>query len=406
MSKRKYNCDNPDDLDIVMNILYDDEVADNVDDNDDPVSEASETEDFVEEIEEVGDVLTYDGDDSSVNVNSPPQDDAGRPIYTSKSGMEWEATCTRSSRRQNQNILRNTSGLTISSRNVTTVSEAFMLFLDSDIMQTVVNYTNQKANYFYQSLNLSDTNNKRVWIPTNIQEMYAFVGVLLVMGALKAKREPLSMLWSTDPLFERKIFPASFSRTRFTELLKFIRFDDLYTREERKKNDKMCAVREIFTSFSSQCQLHYYPGSHLTVDEQLVGFRGRCPFRVYMKSKPAKYGIKIWMLCDVETSYAMNLQVYTGKEGPRSEKNQGCRVVLDLTHSLKSGYGITTDNFFTSIPLAQELLKRGLTLTGTLRKNKTEIPAELQPMPARKELSSMFAFNGNLTVVSYAPQKK
>lgn len=145
MSKRKYNCDNPDDLDIVMNILYDDEVADNVDDNDDPVSEASETEDFVEEIEEVGDVLTYDGDDSSVNVNSPPQDDAGRPIYTSKSGMEWEATCTRSSRRQNQNILRNTSGLTISSRNVTTVSEAFMLFLDSDIMQTVVNYTNQKA---------------------------------------------------------------------------------------------------------------------------------------------------------------------------------------------------------------------------------------------------------------------
>ncbi|PSN33363.1 hypothetical protein C0J52_20286 [Blattella germanica] len=162
-----------------MNILYDDEVADNVDDNDDPVSEASETEDFVEEIEEVGDVLTYDGDDSSVNVNSPPQDDAGRPIYTSKSGMEWEATCTRSNRRQNQNILRNTSGLTISSRNVTTVSEAFMLFLDSDIMQTVVNYTNQKANYFYQSLNLSDTNNKRVWIPTNIQEMYAFVGVLL-----------------------------------------------------------------------------------------------------------------------------------------------------------------------------------------------------------------------------------
>ena len=113
MSKRKYNCDNPDDLDIVINILYDDEVADNVDDNDDPVSEASETEDFVEEIEEVGDVLTYDGDDSRLKVKSPPQDDAGRPSYTSKSGMEWEATCMRSSRRQNQNILRNTSGLTI-----------------------------------------------------------------------------------------------------------------------------------------------------------------------------------------------------------------------------------------------------------------------------------------------------
>lgn len=49
-----------------------------------------------------------------------------------------------------------------------------------------------------------------------------------------------------------------------------------------------------------------------------------------MKSKPAKYGIKIWILCDVETSYVVNLKVYTGKEGTSAEKNQGNRAVLDL----------------------------------------------------------------------------
>ncbi|KAG5897992.1 hypothetical protein JTB14_007937 [Gonioctena quinquepunctata] len=32
-----------------------------------------------------------------------------------------------------------------------------------------------------------------------------------------------------------------------------------------------------------------YPGSHMTVDEQLLGFSGRAPLRVYMKSKPDKY---------------------------------------------------------------------------------------------------------------------
>ena len=95
--------------------------------------------------------------------------------------------------------------------------------------------------------------------------------------------------------------------------------------------DKFCAFREIFTTFGQECYVYYYPSrpSHLTVDEQLVAFHGKCPFRVYMKSKPARYGIKIWALSNVETSYAFNLQVYTGKEGS-TEKNQGARVVMDL----------------------------------------------------------------------------
>ena len=51
----------------------------------------------------------------------------------------------------------------------------------------------------------------------------------------------------------------------------------------------------------------------MTVDEQLVCFRGRCPFRQYIPSKPGKYGIKIWAICEANTSYAWKMQVYTGK---------------------------------------------------------------------------------------------
>jgi len=31
------------------------------------------------------------------------------------------------------------------------------------------------------------------------------------------------------------------------------------------------------------------------VDKQLALFRGRCPFKVYIPSKPGKYEIKIWV---------------------------------------------------------------------------------------------------------------
>ena len=55
-----------------------------------------------------------------------------------------------------------------------------------------------------------------------------------------------------------------------------------------------------------------------------------------MSSKPAKYGIKIWAASDAQSSYAWKVQVYTGKPtsgGP--EKNQGMRVVLDVTDGLR-----------------------------------------------------------------------
>ncbi|KRY40660.1 hypothetical protein T01_2992 [Trichinella spiralis] len=36
-----------------------------------------------------------------------------------------------------------------------------------------------------------------------------------------------------------------------------------------------------------------HPGAHITVDEQLIPFHGRCSLIVRIKSKPGKYGIKL-----------------------------------------------------------------------------------------------------------------
>jgi len=125
-----------------------------------------------------------------------------------------------------------------------------------------------------------------------------------------------------------------------------------------------------------------------------------------MKSKPAKYGMKLWALADAHTRYCWNIQPYTGKIEGKAEANQGRRVVMDLVEGLPTGLGVVTDNFFTSISLAEMLKKKNMTLLGTLRKNRVEVPKEVLPNKHRKIHSSMFLQADDVTLVSYVPKKK
>nr|XP_024661509.1 piggyBac transposable element-derived protein 4-like [Maylandia zebra] len=132
------------------------------------------------------------------------------------------------------------------------------------------------------------------------------------------------------------------------------------------------------------------------------GLRAEVAFMQYVPKKPAKYGLKVWAVCDVETSYAWRLQLYTGKAVGGSEINQGMRVVLELTEGLQ-GHSVTCDNFFTSFPLSEELLRRKNTLVGTIRKNKPELPPQLLQTRGRG-VFSVFAFTTTHTAVSYVPR--
>jgi hypothetical protein len=80
-------------------------------------------------------------------------------------------------------------------------------------------------------------------------------------------------------------------------------------------------------------------------------------------TQPDKYGIKIWLLSCSEIYYVKNFDVYLGKVKNRGV-NQASRVVLQLCQCLDQGFNVTTDNFFTSLPLAKQLLDKKITLFG------------------------------------------
>jgi hypothetical protein len=199
------------------------------------------------------------------------------------------------------------------------------------------------------------------------------------------------------------------SAKRFLFLLRCLRFDSLSTRTERRATDRMPHIRKNFDLFVRQCKVNYSPGEYLTIDEMLIPFRGRCSFKQYIPNKPAKYGLKIYSIADARTFYTYNLELYVGKqpEGEFATSNSPTDVVKRLVEPIRgTNRNITCDNWYTSVPLAQDLFKNySLTLVGTMRKSRREIPPEFLSNKRREAKSSVFGFCDNMLLVSYVPKK-
>ena len=200
-------------------------------------------------------------------------------------------------------------------------------------------------------------------------DILAFIGLMIARGVYKGKDEPRRSLW--NPNSGRPIFSATMGVNKFENIMKNLRFDDRTTRSTRKVTDKFCHIRELWDSILDNCAKCFKPNASVTIDEQLMGCRARCPFTQYMSSKPDKFGIKFWFLCCAESSYILAGFPYLGKDEERdANMGLGEHVVLKLMEPyFDMGLNVTTDNFFSSLELCKKLLVRKTTFIGTLRQN-------------------------------------
>jgi len=235
----------------------------------------------------------------------------------------------------------------------------FHLYLTEDIISIIIRETNWEAERCYKEWNNANLSNQKKRIPVNWIEIDAFLGLLLLAGVYHARQEALHELWSrhSDRPRDRPIFLATMSVNHFKLLLRFCRFDNKVTHVQRRATDKLAAFRDVWTMFVAQLRKFYIPGTDLTVNEQLVPLRGCGPFRQYIPSKPAKYGVKAWWCCDGAKWYPPNAEVYLGKQ-PAQEREviQGERVVTTMVSPwYSSGCNMVGDNFFISVALVEEL---------------------------------------------------
>ena len=97
------------------------------------------------------------------------------------------------------------------------------------------------------------------------------------------------------------------SRDRYTSILRHIRFSDPYDVDKTKKDTRLIGLMKIL---KETCE-KYLPNNVLCIDESLLLFKGRIHFKIFIRSKRARFGVKVFLLISAR-GYMLDAIVYYG----------------------------------------------------------------------------------------------
>lgn len=184
---------------------------------------------------------------------------------------------------------------------VETIEEFWDLLFNNEMIEIIVQHTNEKIDDVCARLEC-EGKIETYHHHTDVDEIRAYIGVSYYAGLWKSSNVDVNRLW--DKKNGVTLYRCIFTRNRFTFLSSCLRFDN---KETRNKDDKFTHIHQIWDIFIGNYQRYYTPSAECTVDKRLLSFRGRCSFRMYIKSKPDKYGLKLITLNDAQTAYLVNI---------------------------------------------------------------------------------------------------
>ncbi|XP_065681354.1 piggyBac transposable element-derived protein 4-like [Hydra vulgaris] len=227
------------------------------------------------------------------------------------------------------------------------------------------------------------------WEPVTVLEIKKYLALVLLMGIIY--KPDIHMYWSTSEFFSTPIFSKNMSRTRFQLILKFLHFnnnnDPNYDVNDENR-DRLHKVRPLIELIRDRCKKVFCPGQNLSVDESLVLFKGRLHFKQYIRTKRARFDIKLYELT-TSSGITLDFLVYCGKGMFYEDGNEDMpsteRIPAALMEPfLDKGHILFTDNYYTSPSLATFLLGRNTHLCGTVKSYRKKYCKEIAEFALEK----------------------
>ncbi|KAL4125856.1 hypothetical protein QTP88_010096 [Uroleucon formosanum] len=250
----------------------------------------------------------------------------------------------------------------------------FEAFVTPSLLGKVAFETNR---YCQQFQNVTSGSRINQWVDVDCEEMFVFLAITMLMA--RNKKLEIQDYWSMDPLSHQPIFGKYMSRNRYQIILQMLHFSQ---NEDQVPRDRLAKVRMPLKEITKNFKEAMVPFENLAIDESLVLWKGRLSFKQFIKTKRHRFGIKIFVLCVVETDFILDIIIYTAstteyKKTDPSLGISGAVVNTLLKPYLNRGHKLFIDNWYSSPSLAKYLHKKKTNVTGTARKNRKGMPSLL-----------------------------
>ncbi|XP_051574810.1 piggyBac transposable element-derived protein 3-like [Myxocyprinus asiaticus] len=204
-----------------------------------------------------------------------------------------------------------------------------------------------------------------------VQELEQFFGTVLHMSLFGLPAT--CMFWSQSSRIAHvaDVMPLA----RWEAIHRFLHFSDNSCQPTRDMADydELFKIRPLLNHIFTK--LKQLPMREtLSVDEQMVPFKGKSRIKLYLPSKPRKWGYKILVLAGSD-GVPHNFEVYTGKAVHLPELpdiGASGNVVLHLAEPVlkNRNFKLFFDNWFSSVPLMLVMSQQGIHCLGTMRSNR------------------------------------
>ncbi|CAF1417752.1 unnamed protein product [Rotaria sordida] len=263
-------------------------------------------------------------------------------------------------------------------------------------------FTQEIVDHIVQQSNLYHTQQNFKQAPMTNQDLYRLIGFLFYSSLYKLPRK--SDYWSTS--FGPDIVMKNITRDRIFQLLRSLHFGD--NNLQTQSCDK---IEPLIHLFNKQCDSVIRQEQNISIDEQIIRFKGKTApknYKQYMPKKPIRRGFKLWCLSGV-SAFTYKVKLYRGASGstPVAPVNLSRRtttsfapetrskhqtdeenekldqqyddikhygrsgmIVIDLLEGVPKGSHVFVDNYFGSLTLLNKMSILGYGLTCTLRSSR------------------------------------
>ena len=220
---------------------------------------------------------------------------------------------------------------------------------------------------------LSTHSRMQKWHDVTPPEFYIFIAITMLMA--RNKHLKIEEHWSTDLLLLSPVFGNLMSRNRFCTILRCLHFTNPM---QQNQNSILKKIELVTNDARDKYKTLLTPYRNLCSDESIVPFKGTLSIKQYLPKKRNRFGIKLFVLCDVATGIIIDFIVYCGASSEITDPGSlgvGGAVVATL---LKDFFGsqrhLYIDNWYTSPKLLRYLHENKIYACGTVKKNRAGMP--------------------------------